>query len=231
MILRHSAPISIRTAVLSLILLSTITAPAFADDVQAWLTTSATGPASRDWRVSTELHGRWVNDAQDYQRTVLRLQGGRALRNRVVVWLGFENTWPAAGRTPTERRIWQQVTWTHLAGAWQLAHRGRLEERFIDGADGVVPRLRYQLRASRALDATRRWSFVASGEAFVRLRALRTASERLDAGYDRDRVSAGISRQLTPTITLEPAYALQRISLPSNDRREHILQLSVNHRF
>src|SRR5574339_1271502 len=100
------------------------------DDMQVWIGAVTSGAVREVWRVHSELHGRWVDDARHYQRTVLRLMGGRAMSPRVTAWFGFEQTWPMAGRTPEETRIWQQVIVVQLAGPWSLSHRGRLEERF-----------------------------------------------------------------------------------------------------
>jgi hypothetical protein len=53
------------------------------------------------------------------------------------------------------------------------------------------------------------------------------------AGLDRDRVQAGVSRRLTQAISVEPSYLLQFINSPTPlpNRREHILQLQIAHRF
>jgi hypothetical protein len=203
------------------------------DDVQLWISANTAGPVHGPYRVSAEVHARWMDDVQKYQRTVLRLQAGRALTPHVTAWFGFEETWPVAHRTVRETRIWQQVIFVQPVGTWSFSHRARLEERFIDQSDGMVPRLRYSLRATRPFHPQSAWGSVVAAEIFFQLRSAYLSSQRFPAGLDRDRVQAGISRRLTRTLTIEPAYVLQFINAPqpSPDRREHLLQLQVAHRF
>jgi hypothetical protein len=204
-----------------------------AEDVQVWTSVVTSGAVHEAWRVHSELHARWVDDARHYQRTVLRLMGGRTLNPHVTAWFGFEQTWPFADRTAEETRIWQQVIYVQPAGRWSLSHRGRLEERFVEGADGMVPRLRYSLRATRLLSSEGRWGLIAGGEVFFQLRDGRLNGQLYPAGFDRNRVLAGVSRRLSPNVTVEPTYTLQFINSPDGvpNRREHLLQVQVVHRF
>jgi hypothetical protein len=203
------------------------------DDVQIWTTVVTSGAVHEAWRVHSELHARWVDEAQHYQRTVLRLMGGRALNPYVTAWFGFEQTWPAARRAPEERRIWQQIIVVQQAASWSLSHRGRLEERFLDGADRMVPRLRYSLRAMRPLPGAGGWGLLVGDEVFFQLRNGRLNGQLYPAGFDRNRVLAGVSKRLAHNVTVEPSYALQFINSPDEapNRREHLVQLQVIHRF
>jgi Protein of unknown function (DUF2490) len=204
-----------------------------AEDMQVWTSVVTSGAVHDMWRVHSELHARWVDDAQHYQRTVLRLMGGRTLTPHMTAWFGFEQTWPFAGRAPEETRIWQQVIYVQPAGRWSLSHRGRLEERFLEGADRMVPRLRYSLRATRLLSSAGGWGLIVGEEMFFQLRKSRLNGRLYPAGFDRNRVLAGISSRLTRNVTVEPSYTLQFINSPEGvpNRREHLLQLQVVHRF
>jgi hypothetical protein len=203
------------------------------DDVQIWTAVITSGAVHDMWRVHSEVQARWVDDAQHYQRTVLRFMGGRALNPHVTAWFGFEQTWPFAGRTPEETRIWQQVIYVQPAGRWSLSHRGRLEERFVEGADRMTPRLRYSLRATHLLSSAGRWGLIVGDELFFQLRNGRLNGRLYPAGFDRNRVLAGISRRLSRNVTVEPTYMLQFINSPDGvpNRREHLLQVQVVHRF
>ena len=112
------------------------------NDVQLWISANTSGAVRGPYRVSAELHGRWTDNVRTYQRTVLRLQAGRAVTEHLTAWFGFEETWPMAGRTAEETRIWQQLIFVRPAGTWALSHRARLEERFIEDTDRMVPRFR-----------------------------------------------------------------------------------------
>src|SRR5215207_6631434 len=56
------------------------------DDTQLWLSSNTQGFVRGPYRVSFELHARWRDDVQHYERTVLRLQGGRTLTTRLTTW-------------------------------------------------------------------------------------------------------------------------------------------------
>jgi hypothetical protein len=213
--------------------LAGITPAGAQDDVQLWTSANTSGAVHRVYRVSAELHARWVDDASKLQRTILRLQAGRALSKELTAWFGFEETRPIAHRTAEETRIWQQVIFVQPAGAWALSHRARLEERFIEFSDGMVPRFRYSLRATRPMVPKSPWGYVLGTEIFYQLRTAYLKGHRFPTGLDRDRLQAGISRRLTKRVSLEPSYLLQFINDPQPlpNRREHLIQLQLTHRF
>jgi hypothetical protein len=203
------------------------------DDTQLWLSSNTQGFVRGPYRVSFELHARWRDDVQHYERTVLRLQGGRTITKHLTAWFGLEENWPFAGRIPEERRLWQQVIFVQPAGNWALSHRARLEQRFLEGVDRMVPRLRYSLRATRPFSPASAWGVALGTEFFFQLRDVLRGRQPYPAGLDRDRVQAGISRRLTHAVTVEPSYILQFINSPTPlpNRREHIMQLQIAHRF
>jgi hypothetical protein len=203
------------------------------DDVQLWISANTSGAVRGPYRVSAELHGRWRDDVRHYERTVVRLQGGRALTKHLTAWFGFEENWSVAGRTYEEARIWQQVIFVQPAGMWALSHRARIEERFVDGADRMVPRFRYSLRATRPFHSNSRWGAVLGTEIFLQLRDVYREQQLYPAGLDRDRAQVGISRRLTRAFAVEPSYILQFIKAPApqSNRREHLIQVQVVHRF
>jgi uncharacterized protein DUF2490 len=96
-----------------------------------------------------------------------------------------------------------------------------------------VPRFRYSLRATRPLSSEGRWGLIAGGEVFFQLRDGLLNGRLYPAGVDRNRALAGISRRLSPNVTVEPTYTLQFINSPDDvpNRREHLLQVQVVHRF
>jgi hypothetical protein len=203
------------------------------DDSQLWLSANTQGAIHGPYRVSLELHGRWSDDVQRYERTVLRLQGGRTLTRHLTAWFGFEQNWPFEGRIAEERRLWQQVIFVQPAGRWALSHRARLEERYVDEADCMVPRFRYSLRATRPFRTESVWGALLATEFFFQLRDATRATQSYPAGFDRDRLQAGITRRLNHAVTVEPSYILQFINSPAAvpNRREHIVQLQIAHRF
>ena len=183
------------------------------DDVQLWVSASTQGALGGPYRLGAELHARWRDDLQNYERTVLRLQAGlgpHVAADRVVRLRG---ELAAAGRIPEETRIWQQVIFVQPAGIWALSHRARVEERFVGGADRMVPRFRYSLRATRPLHTE--WGAILAAEVFFQLRDAYREGQLYPTGFDRDRVQAGISRDSTHAVAIQLLYILQFVKAPA----------------
>src|SRR5215210_5018441 len=58
------------------------------DDTQLWLSSNTQGFVRGPSRVSFGLHARWRDDLQHYERTVVRLQGGRTITKHLTAWFG-----------------------------------------------------------------------------------------------------------------------------------------------
>jgi Protein of unknown function (DUF2490) len=176
-----------------------------------WVTASMTASLAKAWRLNAEVSPRWERDVSEYTRTVLRAQVGRVLPRTLVVWGGFEYNDPVGPLARREDRLWQSLTWTSHVGSWALGQRARLEERFLDRAPSMALRTRYQLRATHAIGANGPWSVIAAGELFVTLRGTRLGPSQ---GLDRGRLTAGLSRRLTPELSVDVEYFREYIDRP-----------------
>jgi len=203
--------------------------PAHADG-QIWLTAQITATVAKQWRLSADFQPRWEDDASDFSRFVVRGAVGRVLSKGWVVTAGYEFTDSHSRPVRDEKRLWQQAQFTSRAGGWTFAHRGRIEERFLELARSTVVRTRYQLRVARALGETGHWSWIAAEEVFYILRGSELGPAQ---GFDRNRAGAGISRQLSSMVTLETGYQFQYINRPPpvRNQSDNLLQTAVLVRF
>jgi hypothetical protein len=204
-------------------------APARADG-QLWVLLSVTRSFATDWRLSVEASPRWERDMSDYSRTALRTQLARAVSKSTALGAGFEFQEPAAAYNRRERRIWQQVQVQHDVRGWSLSHRARLEERWLQNADSVVVRTRYQLRASHPVATGSPWSWQVFQEFLYTLRGSRRASAQ---GVDRQRLGGGLSRAISPHLSVEGGYMWQYINRPepSPGQVDHVLVTAASYRF
>lgn len=182
--------------------------PALADE-QIWVLASVTKAFAANWRVTFDYAPRWERDASDYSRSVLRAQLARMLGKSVLVGAGYEFTDSASVVVRQEHRLWQQVQLQQRLGAWTLTHRGRLEERWLHLAPSTVVRVRYQLRAMHPIAQSHVWAWQLFDEAFFTLRGTQQGPAQ---GFDRHRLGGGISRALSPHVTVEAGYTWQFIN-------------------
>lgn len=208
-------------------------APAAADTTQLWPTLTVLSPSSNPWRASAEVQTRIVDDEVDrldgFNRTILRLQGGRAVHRRVVLWFGYEKTWPIRNRTRHEQRIWQQAETSHPVGRWTFASRARLEQRFLRAADGTAVRARYRFRVGRQLDARGSWSITVAEEVLGHLNSVSNGPQR---GFEQHRTSVSLVRR-AGALSLEPVYTRQQIRRRGSapDLINHLFLLQATYRF
>lgn len=87
-----------------------------------------------------------------------------------------------------ENRVWQGLSFTHIASGITLQQRIRQEQRFIEHASAVSHRSRYQLRGSVPISANGDFGITAFDEFMVHLNSVDRGPV---SGYDRNRVFIG----------------------------------------
>ncbi len=168
------------------------------NDTQLWSAFMANGKFQEgsNWRWSAELQPRIGDNVSYPERLLVRPAVGYALAPNLVLWLGY--AWTPLfmdsaynHKFNDEQRIWQQVTYDQTFGNWQINHRARLEERYIEGVYGEANRLRYLLRVSHPLMDLADGAVVgltAYDEYFYNLNAVKPS---VKSGYDRNRIFFG----------------------------------------
>jgi len=199
-------------------------------DGQFWLLASITKTVNEVWRLNAEIAPRWEQDMSDYSRTVLRTQMARRIGSRVWLGLGYEHHSPDAIYVRRENRLWQQVQVQHPVGGWTLSHRARIEERWLEFAESMSMRARYQFRASHPVTDGSRWSWLVLDEVLVTVRGARLGPEQ---GFDRHRVGAGLGRALSDHVSVEGGYTWQYINRPEpfRNQNDHFAVLSLLARY
>jgi len=199
--------------------------PASAGDVQFWPTFTVYSPTVNGWRGSVEVHARWTDDLSEYNRTVYRMNGGRLLTRHLELFGGYEWTQSATPRVRGEHRLWEQAEYTVRPGRWVFSNRARLEERFLDGADGAAARLRYRFRVQHPIGRTR-WLFGASEEFWVHLNTVTRVVRR---GVDQNRLTVTAARTVSKHLSIEPGYMFIYANAPPPARNAaaHVMTLQV----
>lgn len=145
---------------------------------------------------------------------------------------------PIAARFP-EHRLWEQLALTQRTGGVTIAHRFRLENRFLGvmgnvGVPGVEPtvdrwrftqRFRYQLRGTKPFGSGPTGPYLtAFNEVFIGL----GRDVQLNI-LEQNRLFAGAGWRFTPTLRAEAGYMEQQLIRSSGRRveRNHTLTVTL----
>ena len=178
------------------------------------------------WRWSGEFVLRTRDGVDDLDVLVLRGLLGYDVTPRSSAWMGFAvvPSFPVAGGTLWEKRLFEQYVWSGRSLGGSLALRTRLEQRWAETNSGLAWRIRQQVRYVRPFSPGSHYSLVATEEFIAHL----NDTSRYDRGFDQNRAFGGISRSINAKMRLEAGYLNQyQHSLMGPDRLNHILSITT----
>lgn len=198
-------------------------------DERVWFTLSLqkSGTPASPWGASVDTivrsrDGLNALDIVSLRPTVLYTVSSRTT---VGAGYGFSPSFPAAGGTTIEHRVYGHYGWANAAAGGTLSLRTRIESRFFEGNSGPIGRLRQQVRFSRAFRKGSRLSFQMYDEILVNLNDTTRAAK----GVDQNRAYGGFSFNAARRARVELGY-LNQFS-PGHrgapDRMNHILSSAV----
>jgi len=197
-------------------------------DVQVWSQTVVTGQLSEKWRSHLELQPRVFDNGRELGITIFRGAVGRQVTPRVSLWGGYAAVARSLGPATTwEKRAWQQML-VNLprAGTWVPLVRLRLEQRWIPQRADTSHRVRVMARGQRPFKASSPWHVALYDEAMFTLDTTASGPYR---GFDRNRAFGGVSRRLSPAVTIEGGYLWENSSVRGpGQRNEHVGLVTLN---
>ena len=201
------------TVPLLLMLAATLALPdaarATGKDLQAWPLVRVQHGIDDHWAVALTARGRWNDDLSHHRDWLLRPYvvwtpvANVPLVDSLSVMAGYDHVNKNGGRD--EHRAWQAIHHTPTRGPFGGVHRVRLDERWIQGLDKVIWRLRYRLSATQQLFRTR-WYGRLSDEVLVNLN---DEDEGPVGGFEGNRARLAFGRYLTDRIRLESGYQFE----------------------
>ncbi len=214
--------------------LALVAAPAAAQNTRlvdrntlAWLTYSGDHQVTEKWAIHTEAQVRRVRFGAAPQQLLLRLGGVYSLPHAVKLGGGYTNftthpygQHPSAelGEPTPEHRAYEDVTFGADYGRLHLAHRLRLEQRWLGLLDPGRPtqvaswqyqnRVRYQLAGQLPLQGPalddHEWYVNFFDELFIGFGP--NVNQNI---FNQNRISAGLGYQFTDDFQLELNYLNQ----------------------
>ena len=121
-----------------------------------------------------------------------------------------------------EHALWQELHYKRLFADLSSGFQVRLEERFIQGVDGALPRLRLMQHLSHPIGESRNY---VTGFGAIRLN-LDEKGDGPPSGLEQTRILFGLGRHIGERIQLEGGYLWQyeRERLVENESN-HVLRL------
>lgn len=207
-------------------------APQFREDFQTWTNITANGsfglvdPSLSRFRFWLEGQGRFGNDSTTLSQGILRPGLGYALTDTASLWLGYAvipTMEPFSSVDFNENRIWQQLLWTPSTPFGPITSRTRFEQRFTRAPD-VSYRFRQMVRMAYPLDFAPGFMLVGWEELFLNV----NSTGAITAGFDQNRVFAGIGYAIDENIRTEVGYMNQYIYRDTTeDLMTHVFSLGL----
>ena len=196
-------------------------------DFRLWTPVYLTVSLPSKFLAYMEVNPRIGDDVTNIDQLLLRPAIGYQLTDKLSIWQGYAwvgnfNQPHTSPQSPffEENRIYQQVNYKHKFSHFKFLSRTRLEERWIEHADGTAVRFRQMLRADFPIPQAPDWAFVAYDEVFVNLNAVGVPTGKgPGAGLDQNRFFLGINKSFNQYFNVDMGYQNQMLnsrSLPGN---------------
>lgn len=217
-----------------LVVLGASPAKAFTDlgpntksDFRLWTPVYLTANLPASFLAYMEVNPRFADDVTNLDQLLLRPAIGYQLTEHISIWQGY--AWVGNFNQPhippqspffDENRIFQQAIYKQKFSSLKFLSRTRLEERWIEHADGTAVRFRQMLRVDIPIPPAPEWAFVAYDEIFMNLNTVGSSKGKgPGAGIDQNRFFLGINRTFSQYFNMDIGYQNQMINsrqLPGN---------------
>lgn len=212
----------------------------FSQDFRLWSPVFLTMKLPSSFLAYMEVNPRFadLDDGGHIDQLLLRPALGYQLTENVSIWQGY--AWVGNFNQPhtppqssffEENRIYQQINYASKFESFRILSRFRLEERWIEHADGTALRFRMMVRGTYPLPIAPEWAAVVYDEIFVHLNTVGTAQGKgPEAGFDQNRFFVGINRTFSKYFNMDVGYQNQLInsrSLPDlANQMNHVILLN-----
>ncbi|MBX9767460.1 MAG: DUF2490 domain-containing protein [Bdellovibrionales bacterium] len=181
-------------------------------------------PIAESWRVYFEYQVRYMQQARQYERLLVRPAVIYDFSPQLSLFLGY-------GWTPTfqpvfndENRFWQMLTYKVPMEGWTFQTWNRVEERNIQGIHETAYRFRSRQFLTQKTQP-QEWGASFWDEIFFHLS---NSSAEIRTGFDQNRAFLGAQYRFSTHVVLEVGYMnllVNRYAL--DDRMQHTFLLGL----
>lgn len=202
----------------------------FSNDFGLWTAININAPITEKIQTRFQISPRLVDNVTDFSQFVLHSLLGYKFNDHFSFYQGHAWNTLYIPRFTREQRIYQEAIVSHKVDKLNFDHRFRFEERFLQGFDTFSLRGRYRLKGTYPLDKNEKWSLVLFDELFINFSS---SSNGPQAGFDQNRIYAGINRKFNENINADLGYQLQHHHNPGplRDRLNHFIFFYLNYDF
>ena len=171
------------------------------EDLQLWFPTQVIHPLTEDLTVSLQVELRMEDDISDFSELVVKPALNYHFNEHWALFGGYKYI-DKGGGEPDEQDPWQEVAYSTTYGKLITKYQVRLEERFIHGIDGILPRIRFLTHVAHPIADT---PFYLAGFGAVRFN-LDDKGEGPVGGFEQIRLYAALGHQLSEHTEVELGY-------------------------
>ena len=206
-----------------------------------WIASFNSVKLSKKWGLHFDAQLRSADELK-YAKTLLLRPGLTYFINdkqNVTAGYAFVQTFSdpdlATAKNLTEHRLWEQFIVTHKVKNVALAHRFRLEQRFIERPlnDVFSQRLRYFVRSvfplTKVTTSFSKGPFVAlQNEVFL---TIQNKDKLNNSVFDQNRAYVSLGYRWSKRFDMELGYLNQYVNGSSTNLTNHVAQVAVYTRF
>lgn len=171
-------------------------------DFQLWAVTRFSDPITNagKWSFAFQAEFRLGDEVNDISQYIIKPYAHIAFSEKLGLSFGYKYIRRPADSD--EQDIWQEVVFPRAYAKFNLTHQVRLEERFYQGIDGIIPRIRYLLHYSVPVGQSR---FYVTGFGAVRFNLVDKGEGPVE-GFEQIRLSANAGVHQGPRTRVEIGY-------------------------
>ena len=194
-------------------------------DFELWEVTRFTTPISAEdkWHFAFQAEFRLGDDINNISQYIIKPYGHIKFSEKLGLSLGLKYIHRPA--ISDEKDIWQEVAFPRSYKKFNLTHQVRLEQRFYDGIDGIIPRIRYLLNFSVPLSNPK---FYITGFGAVRFN-LTDEGEGPVEGFEQVRINAsfGVHHSKRTRIEIGYLYRYEESRGTASDLSDNAIHLQI----
>ena len=174
-----------------------------------------------DWGAQFQTEVRMKDNISRFGEWIVKPSVVRHFSESVSIALGYKHI--DKSREANEQDIWQELILKHPFNILSFTHQVRLEERFINGISGVIPRLRYLVAVTYPLSSD---LYLAASQA-TRFNLVSKGTGPV-GGFEQNRLYFGVGLELSAHTKFETGYLWRYERQRSGpDKSDHVLRFQV----